>query len=114
MFQLVDEKSFEGEVLSASSMVLVNFWAWWSDDCHNMSSVMHNMTELLDEQDTIVQLDWNQHRRLAWELEVYGVPTLLIYIRGREVARFSGVMSEDELVRRIIEAKNHDGSSILQ
>jgi thioredoxin-like negative regulator of GroEL len=112
MFHVADENDFHERVLHASGMVLVNFWAWWSDECHNMSSIMHNMIKFPNEQDTLVQLDWNQHRRLARELEVYGVPTLLIYISGREVARYSGAMSEDDLARRIIEVKNRDGSMI--
>lgn len=108
MFHIVDQNGFHEQVLHASGMVLVNFWARWSDECHNMSSVMHNMTEFLDEQDAIVQLDWSQHRRLAQELEVLGVPTLLIYFHGCEVARYSGTMNEDDLRKRIIELKQRD------
>ena len=72
MFLVVEDNGFHEQVLHASGLVLVNFWTWWSDKCRNMSSIMCNMTEFLDEQDVIVQLDWNQHRRLARELEVYG------------------------------------------
>ncbi len=113
MVCLVDEDSFNEHVLHTGSMVLVNFWAWWSDECHTMSSLMRNVAHLLDEQDAIVQVDWDQQKKLAQELEVFGVPTLLIYICGREVARRSGIMSNDDLAKLIIEAKNGDVSSFV-
>jgi len=107
-------KDFEDQVMDTSGMVLVNFWAWWSDECGRMSTVMRKVTDLLDDKDAIVQLDWDHHRGLAHELEVFGVPTLLIYMNGNEVARYSGTMSENDLMRRVIEAKNCDASPILQ
>ena len=108
MLCVVDKDSFNEHVLHTRSMVLVNFWAWWSDECHTMSSLMRNVAHLLDEEDTIVQVDWDQHKKLAQELEVFGVPTLLMYICGREVARRSGTMSNDDLAKLIIEAKNRE------
>jgi len=115
MFGVVaDVKDFEDQVLNTSGMVLVNFWAWWSDECARMSTVMRKVTDLLDEKDAIVQLDWDHHRGLARELEVFGVPTLLIYMKGNEVRRYSGTMSDNDLTRRVIEAKICDASPILQ
>jgi len=106
-------KDFEDQVLDTRGMVLVNFWAWWSDECGRMSTVMGKVTDLLDVKDAIVQLDWDHHRGLARELEVFGVPTLLIYMKGNEVGRHSGTMSEDDLMRRVFEVKNFDASLIL-
>ena len=114
MFHVVNDNGFHEQVLHASGMVLVNFWAWWSDECGRMSTVMRKVTDLLDERDAIVQLDWDHHKGLARELEVFGVPTLLIYMKGNEVGRYSGTMSENDLIRRVIEAKNCDASLILQ
>ena len=107
-------KDFEDQVLATCGMVLVNFWAWWSDECGRMSTIMRKVTDLLDEKDAIVQLDWDHHRGLARELEVFGVPTLLIYMKGNEVGRYSGTMSEDDLMKRVIKAKTCGASPILQ
>ena len=40
--------------MDTSGMVLVNFWAWWSDECGRMSSVMRKVTDFLDDKDAIV------------------------------------------------------------
>lgn len=105
MFYVVDENNFEKQVLQTKGMVLVNFWAWWGAECRKMSSLMKKVDGILDEGDTIVQIDWDQQKKLAQRLEVFGVPTLLIYLDGNEVARYSGIMNKNELVKRIIEAK---------
>lgn len=106
MFCIVDERDFNEQVLCARGLVLVNFWTGWSDQCRIMSSLMRIMADLLDEQDAIVQIDWDQHRGLAQKLEVFGVPTLLIYISGCERARYSGTMNKQDLIRGIIQTKH--------
>jgi thioredoxin 1 len=108
MFNAVDENKFKEQVLCAKGLVLVNFWAWWSEECRNMASLMHNLADLLDEQDAIVQVDWDKQRRLAQKLGVFGVPTLVIYIDGRELVRHFGRMNRDDFMKRIVEAKNCD------
>jgi thioredoxin 1 len=108
MFNAVDEDDFNEQVLCANGMVLVNFWAWWSEECRNMASLMHNVAEFLDAQDVIVQVDWDKQKRLAHKLEVFGVPTLVIYINGRELVRYSGTMNRDDFMKRIVEAKSCD------
>jgi len=106
MIPVVNKETFKDNVLNNHGMVLVNFWAWWNDECRNMSILMHKVVSALDEYDKIVQVDWDQQKRLAQELEVFGVPTLLIYVGGTEVARYSGSMSKGGLLKRIVEAKN--------
>ena len=105
MFNVVDSNTFNEQVLSAPGMVLVNFWAWWSDECHKMSSLMRRIHSILDERDAIVQIDWDQQKQFANDLEVIGVPSLLIYIGGDEIVRYSGIMSKDELLQRVLKAK---------
>ena len=106
MFYVVDANNFTEQVLDAKGMVLVNFWAWWNEECRKMSSLMRDVANVLDEHDAIMQVDWNQQKQLAQKLDVVGVPTLLIYLDGNEVARYSGTMSKAGLLKRILEAKN--------
>ena len=106
MFNVVDANTFNEQVLSAQGMVFVNFWAWWSDECRKMSSLMRKVDGILDEQDAIVQIDWDQQKQLANDLDVFGVPTLLIYVEGSEVARYLGIISKDDLLQKISMVKN--------
>jgi len=73
-----------------------------------MSSLMDDVEDLLDEQDSIVQIDWDQERKLVKELEVFGVPTLLLFVCGNEVARYYGTMNKEDLRNCLGEAKKRN------
>jgi thioredoxin 1 len=105
MLPTINENSFNEQVKTAKGIVLVNFWASWSEECRRMRSVMQKVEHLVDEDHAIIHIDWDQQKQLARELEVFGVPTLLIYIKGRELARYSGTVDKLDLVKRITEAK---------
>jgi thioredoxin-like negative regulator of GroEL len=66
-----------------------------------MYSVMQKIRPGLDFDDEISFIDWQNHRELAENLDVFGVPTLIIFSAGRKVEWFSGVTSETVLQRYI-------------
>lgn len=106
MFLTVNTNNFNEQVLNAKGVVLVNVWAGWSEDCRQMSTTMRKIRNLLHEPDTIVQIDWDHQKKLANELKVYGVPTLLIFSSGSEIGRYSGIVAKDDLMTKIVEVKN--------
>jgi thioredoxin 1 len=108
MFPVVNTDNFDDQILNAKGVVLVNVWAGWSEGCRQMSTTMGRLKNLLDEQDTIVQVDWDHQKILISELKVYGIPTLLIFVSGSEVARYSGVVNKEGLLTRIMEIKNNN------
>ena len=105
MYPPLDSAKFGEYVRKSKGMVFVNFWTPWSDECRYMSSLMADVQHLLEEQDSIVQVDWDRETQLVRELEILGVPTLLIFVCGDEVARYYGTMSEGELRNCVVEAR---------
>lgn len=109
MVKPVDRTSFREEVLQTTGMVLLNFWAEWSAECQDMAAKIRKVTEVLEDQCEAFYVDWEKEKELAQELGVYGVPTLLIYRSGSELARYSGTMKKGDLVKRIIQSKRKEG-----
>ena len=101
----VDSAGFGECVQESKGLVVVNFWTPWSDECRHMSTLLADVQHLLDEQDSIVQVDWDQERQLAQKLDILGVPTLLLFFLGNEVARYYGTMTEDDLKKCLAEMK---------
>ncbi len=106
MLRIDDENGLEKHTLDTKGLLLVNFWSDWSVQCRNMSYVMHNIRALLEDKDAVVYIDWSHQKGLAKKLEVFGVPTLIIYSCGQEAARFSGTMTEVVLLRHVGNIKN--------
>ncbi len=96
-----DEYGLNEQWIETKGMLLVNIWAEWSIQCHNMFHVMRNIQPLLHDKDTIVYIDWHHQKEWVNKLGVFGVPTLIIFLSGQEVARFSGTMSTTALMRHI-------------
>jgi len=101
MFPLIDVNNFDQQILSSKGLVLINFWANWCEECMQMVSVMKDISKNLDEQDMIFQVDWDRQKQFAKMVEVFGVPTLLIYSGGVEVDRYFGIISKEELLNRL-------------
>ena len=102
---ILDGHDFHEQVIQASGTVLIYFATWWSEECRHMLTVIKNTMNKLDAHDRIVQVDWDEQRQLAKRLNVFGVPTLLLYMGGEERARYFGTMNREDLIKRITEAK---------
>ena len=106
MIQVVTKPDFNKAILATSGINIVNVWAFWCDGCLYMFSLMPYLNASLDKGDGIVYIDWDQNKKLAKELCVYGVPTLLVYQGKDEVARYSGT-ADARALRKWINHKKH-------
>lgn len=105
MFQVVNRSVIKKADLIGGGIVLVNIWAAWCDACLQMATLLPAITDLLNSDDKIVQIEWDMHGGLDRELKVFGVPTLLLYMDGHEIGRYSGTVALPELKRRIESVK---------
>jgi thioredoxin len=96
-----NENGLKEHWIDTKGVLLVNFWSEWSVQCHHMAYVMRNIKPLLHDKDLIVYIDWHQHKGWVNKQGVFGVPTLIIYFAGQEIARFSGTVSEAVLMRHM-------------
>jgi thioredoxin-like negative regulator of GroEL len=74
--------------LVGSGLVLVDVWA---DSCRPCVALAPHMAHIASTNPdlTVVKLDANKARRLCMSLQVRGLPTLLLFHDGQEVARIS-------------------------
>jgi len=110
MFQEPDKKHFKEKIAGADGLVIVNFWASWSRQGGYVSYLLRELADVLDDRDTYMNLDWDVEKRLAKKLNVFGVPTLLIFFRGKEVIRHSGEIERDNLAKLFEEARKYQYS----
>ncbi len=89
------EKDFLNEV--SSGVVLVDFYASWCGPCRMLAPVLE---ELANERKDIkvlkVNVDANQ--TLAQDYNVMGVPHLVLFKDGKQVAQTSGFRPKDALL----------------
>ena len=81
-----------GQLIEASKNVLVDFWAEWCGPCKMLAP---SLTKLAAEMPNlqIIKVDVDKCQYLAQKHSIRGIPALLLYVDGENVATKTGAMS---------------------
>lgn len=91
-------KSFS-ELIQSEKPVLVDFFAEWCGPCKTMAPILSNVKSQLGEAATIIKIDVDKNPQAAATYQVRGVPTLILFKKGKIVWQQSGVVPERELLQ---------------
>ena len=97
-------KSFK-EIINQDKPVLVDFYATWCGPCKTMGPILENVKKKMGESASILKIDVDKNQKLASELNISGVPTLIIYKNGKQIWRQSGVVDANTLQQKMMGAK---------
>lgn len=95
--KVLHKENFDSEVINNNGLVLVDFW---SESCEDCADLMPEIEELENEfRDSVVfgKVDIKGNRRLAIREKVMGLPTVLIYKAGKQLASFSKEIDIDDV-----------------
>ena len=92
----VSDEGFERDVLQADKPVLVDFWAPWCGPCKMMAPALD---EFAAEQAavTVAKVNVDSNPKTAAAYGIRGIPALVLYNHGREVARLVGAVNKAKI-----------------
>ena len=84
-------------LLQEEKPVVVDFWANWCAPCHTMNPILRRLAEKFDGQIIFAKVDVDSDRDLAEQFDISSIPTLILFKRGKEWDRLTGIRGRSEL-----------------
>lgn len=93
-----DAQMYARQINRSDIPVLVDVWAPWCGPCRMMAPAYAEAAKILEPGVRVVKLNSEEHQQVAAKLGIRGIPTLVLFQGGRELARTSGAMNTRQIV----------------
>ena len=90
-----------GELIKSSDKVMIDFNAKWCAPCKKMNPYILKFQTVMKERIKIVQLDADENKTIVEQMKLDGLPTIIVYEKGKEVWRNVGYISEEDLKKHL-------------
>lgn len=88
----------EKQIAKSDIPVLVDVWAPWCGPCRIMGPQFEAAAREAEPAMRFVKLNSDENQDLAGRLGIRGIPTMILFRSGKEIARVSGAMSSTDIL----------------
>jgi thioredoxin 1 len=85
------------EQLIGKGVTLVDFNAPWCAPCRIQSPIISQLSQKYKGRAAVMEINVDENQRQALKLGITSIPTMIIFKDGREMKRFVGLQSAEDL-----------------
>ena len=94
---ILQDSTFETEVLKSDVPVLVDFWAVWCGPCKAIAPAVDELAKQYKGKVKVAKMDVDEHQQVPQQYGIRSIPTLLVFKGGRVVDTIVGAVPKAKL-----------------
>jgi thioredoxin 1 len=94
---ILQDATFDQEVLKSDVPVLVDFWAVWCGPCKAIAPAVEELARQYKGKVKIAKMDVDEHQQVPQQYGIRSIPTLLLFKGGRVVDTIVGAVPKTKL-----------------
>jgi thioredoxin 1 len=93
----ITDDSFGDDVLKSDKPVLVDYWAEWCGPCKMIAPILDEAAKAYDGRLQVAKMNVDDNREIPARFGIRGIPTLMLFKGGEQVATKVGALSKAQL-----------------
>lgn len=92
-------------LINGDKPVLIDFFATWCGPCQMLSPIVKEVKDTLGDRVAVIKIDVDKNQALMSQpqFQVRGVPTLMLFHKGKMLWQQSGVLPKEQIVSSVLE-----------
>jgi len=97
--KILSDENFKSTI--KSGVALVDFWAAWCGPCKVQGPIVDEVADEIGDKANICKLDIDHNKKIAGQLGIQSIPTMLLFKDGKIVEKFVGVKPKGVLLKAV-------------